>query len=205
MSIISDYASLQTAITDYVARTDVSSFTPNFVQNWEERFYRDRKNFGYWMESALSVAIASSVAAVPTDYLGLKVAYLDGQCDAPLDLVPIAQLYARFPRATSSGKPRYFARNGTNFEFGPKPDSTYTISGTYYAKPQLLRIDSDGINWLISNAPDLCLYGSLLEAEPFLKNDYRVELWGAMYNEALATYRELMRDFSGGPIQVRAA
>jgi len=33
--------------------------------------------------------------------------------------------------------------------------------------------------------PDLYLYGSLLAAEPFLKNDKRVGMWKAMFDEAM--------------------
>lgn len=205
MAVISDYASLQTAVTDYVARTDLASFTPNFIQNWEERFYREPMNYGYWMEADLDVTIASGAAALPADYLRLKVAYLSGQNSAPLQIVPLDLLYARFPPASSSGMPMYIARSGSSLVFGPAADAAYEILGKYYAKPALLRNDSDGINWLITNAPDLCLYGALLEAEPFLKNDYRLPVWAEFYKEALAAYRSQMRDFSGGALQVRAA
>ena len=37
--------------------------------------------------------------------------------------------------------------------------------------------DDTQTNWLILNAPDLYLYGTLLQAEPFLMNDERVPLW----------------------------
>ena len=37
---------------------------------------------------------------------------------------------------------------------------------------------STATNWLITNAPDIYLYGSMLEAEPFIMNDERVpSLW----------------------------
>lgn len=145
------------------------------------------------METALSVNIASNVAAVPSDYLGLKIAYIDGQTSAPLKRISLAQLYTRYPRSGSTGTPAYIARNGANFEFGPIAGSG-TLKGTYYAKPTVLRSDGDGINWLITNAPDLCLYGSLLEGETFLKNDKRVPLWQGLYAEALAAYRSQFRE-----------
>lgn len=205
MAVITDYASLQAAITDYGARTDLATFTPNFVQNWEERFYRDPLNYGYWMETDLDVTIAAGVAALPGDYLRLKVAYLAGQNRSPLKVVPLEQLYSRFPPDTSSGVPQYIARSGAGLVFGPAADGDYEIKGKYYAKPALLRNDADGINWLVTNAPDMCLYGALLEMEPFLKNDYRIALWGEFYKEALFAYRSLMMDFSGGALQVRVA
>lgn len=202
MAVITTYATLQTAIADYLARSDLTSggFVPNFTQNWEERFYRDSANWASWMEAALSVTITSGVAAVPTDYLGLKQAYLDGTANIPLKRISLDQLYQRYPRDGQTGTPRFIARNGANFEFGPIASSG-TLAGTYYAKPTVLRTDSDGINWLITNAPDLCLYGSLLEAEPFLKNDKRIGTWKNFYDEALAAYRSQFteEDYSGSP------
>lgn len=201
MAVVTTYNTLLTAIGDFLARSDLTSFTPNFVQQWEERFYRQSDNWAQWMEAALSVNVVSNVCAVPADYLGLKVAYWDGQSQAPLKRISLPQLYERFPRDSGiTGTPKYIARNASNFEFGPIPASG-TLAGTYYAKPTVLRSDADGINWLITNAPDLCLYGSLLEAEPFLKNDKRIAVWQSFYGDALAAYRSQFaaEDFSGSP------
>lgn len=150
------------------------------------------------MESALNVTITNNVAAVPADYLGLKIAYISGQVSPPLKRISLNQLYERYPRSGSSGTCAYVARNGANLEFGPIAGSG-TLKGTYYAKPVVLRTDSDGANWLTANAPDLCLYGSLLAAEPFIKNDERIPLWQAMYSSALESYRNQFKeeDFSG--------
>jgi hypothetical protein len=58
-------------------------------------------------------------------------------------------------------------------------------------------------HWLIVNAPDLPLYGALLEAQPFILSDARVPLWGSLYESALEAYRDLhmTEDESGSPIQ----
>lgn len=193
MAVITNYATLQTAVGDYLARSDLTSWLPNFVQNWEERFYRDSKNWASWMESALNVAISGGVAAVPAGYLGLKIAYISGQTSLPLKRVSLAQLYARYPRSGGSGTAAYIARNAGNFEFGPIAEDG-TLVGTYYVKQTNLRTDSDGSNWLTLNAPDLALYGALLEAEPFLKNDARIEVWRVFYADALAAYRSQFKE-----------
>jgi len=189
VAVITDYDTLRTAVADYMARSDLSGYIPNFVQNFEERFLRDPHNWGRWMESALSVTIASNVAAVPSNYLGMKTAYISGQTRQPLKRVSLEQLYSRFPRNGGASTPAYFARNGENFEFGPVGSDGLVMVGTYYAKPTLLRSDSDGINWLITNAPDLCLYGALLEAQPFLMNDSSIAVWQSFYRDAVEAYR----------------
>lgn len=199
MAVITNYTTLQTAVSDYLARSDLTTFIPNFVQNWEEDFYREPKNWGSWMESSsLGLTISNGIATLPADYLGFKIAYITGQRSPPLKRISLDQLYQRYPRSGTNGQAVYFARNGQTMEFGPIP-SGGTVSGTYYAKPATLR--NDGDNWLTTNAPDLCLYGSLISAEPFLKNDARIGVWRELYGAALQSYRNQFteEDYSGAP------
>jgi hypothetical protein len=196
MAVITGYTSLLTAVGDYLARSDLTTFTPNFVQNMEERFLRDSENWGAWMESALSVTLANNVAAVPASYLGLRVSYIAGNYAQPLKRVSLEQLYSRYPRGRgSSGTVCFIARNGANFEFGPE-NASGTLTGTYFAKPTVLRsfAGDAAAHYLVVNAPDLLLYGALLEAEPFLKNDQRVSLWKNAYDWALDAYRKRLQE-----------
>lgn len=206
MAVITTYSSLLTAIGDYLKRSNLTSFAPNFVQSWEEKFYRQPANFGRWMETSGTIGtIASSVIAVPATYLGLKVAYVDGSPSTRLDRKSLTQLYGRYPRGGDTGTPQWIARDGANFVFGPAPDAAYVIKGVYWAKPTVLRsfAGDAAAHWLIVNAPDLVLYGSLLQAEPFSKNDARITVWQQLYNDALQDYRDLHKeeDDSGSPFQ----
>lgn len=205
MGLIVTYSDLKTEMADWLAKSNLTSAIPGLIQNWEEKFYRQPKNFGRWMEISLSEIVASSVIAVPDDYLGLKVAYVEGQRRPPLDRVSLQNLYGRFPRGVDTGVPMFISRDATSFVFGPQPDSDYTIKGVYWGKPTLLRsAASDATaHWLIVNAPDLVLYGALLEAQPYLRNDARIATWQGMYGQSLQDYRDLFRaeDVSGSPIQ----
>lgn len=205
MAVITGYASLLTAIADWLAKSNLTTSIPNFVQNFEEKFYRQPKNFGSWMEIDLDDDIASSVIPVPDDYLTLKYAYVDGSPSTRLERVSIDQLYGRYPRGQSTGRPCWIARDAADFVFGPNPDSTYTIKGVYFGKPELLR-DFTGdaaAHWLIINAPDLVLYGALCESAPYLRSDARLITWKQLYGEALQDYRDLFKeeDSSGSPSQ----
>jgi hypothetical protein len=61
-------------------------------------------------------------------------------------------------------------------------------------------------NWYITNAPQVLLYGSLIEAEPFLRNDERIQLWRSYYDEAVGLLKReaLFEARSGGPLSARA-
>jgi len=53
----------------------------------------------------------------------------------------------------------------------------------YYELPPLLD-DAVQTNWLTDYAPQLLLYGTLLEATSFLKNDERLPTWQVQYDRA---------------------
>lgn len=204
MAVITNYTTLLSEVASWLARSDLTSAIPGFVQAFEERFFRQPKNFGPWMHTALNISF-SSTAAVPSDCLAVKVAYLNGQSERPLVASSLEQVLLTYPR-TGSGKPRWIARDGTTFVFGPAPDGTYTLNGTYFAKPTALRsyASDAAAHWLVVNAPDLLLYGSLMEAQPYVMNDKRYPLWDAKYKEAVQDYRDLMKaqNVSGGSMQM---
>lgn len=205
MAVVTSYSTLLTEIANWLPRSDLTASIPGFVQNWEERFYRQPKNFGRWMESTTDSTIASDVIAVPTGYLGLKYAYVVGAPSARLDRVSLNQLYGTYPRGGTDGTPVWISREGSNFVFGPTPDYAYDIHLVYWAKPTLLRsfAADAAAHWLVINAPDLVLYSALLEATPFMAGDDRVPMWTAAYDWALSDYRALQKeeDVSGSPMQ----
>lgn len=189
MAVITSYSTLLTEVASWLARSDLTSSIPGFVQTFEEKFLSDPENHAIWMESALSVTLSNNVAALPSDYLGLRVAYFSGY--PPLKRLTLEQLYARYPRGGgSAGVACFIARNASNFEFGPETQSG-TLAGTYYAKPTLLRNASSdaATHFLIVNFPQMLLWGSLLAAEPFLKNDQRTMMWQAALDMEIANYR----------------
>lgn len=207
MAVISSYSTLLTEVASWLARGDLTSAIPGFVQNFEEKFYRQPKNYGPWMHSSFNISF-SSTAAVPSDYLTHKIAYLNGKSDAPLQAASLEQVLMQYPR-TGSGRPKWMARDGSTFVFGPVPDGTYTLNGTYFAKPTLLRsfAADAAAHFLIVNAPDLLLYGSLLEAQPYLMNDKRIQIWQGFFDRAREDYRDLMKaqNISGGSMQILVA
>jgi hypothetical protein len=86
----------------------------------------------------------------------------------------------RSSRYIGVGKPEYFSIVGNQLEVIPSPDTEYSAELTYYAKITALS-DANTSNWLLAYAPDLYLYGALLEATPYLKDDERLVVWGQLY------------------------
>lgn len=185
MAVITDYATLQTEVANTLARDDLTAEIPQFIQFAENKLSRtlNLRN----EETDLNVAISSGSAAVPTDFKALKFAYFDQSPVEILEWVPLDHLYRSYPNRSESFTPAFISRQAGNFVFGPSSKDG-TLRGVYYAKQDPLRT-TDG-SWYVVNAPELLLYGSLLEAVPFIKDDVRIPIWQQFYTDAINTVKE---------------
>jgi hypothetical protein len=59
----------------------------------------------------------------------------------------------------------------------------------FYKKIDALS-DSNTTEQMLTDNPDIYLYGALLEAEPFLMNDQRVQLWATAFQESVRALQE---------------
>lgn len=196
---IASYSELQTAVGNWLNRSDLTSIIPDFIMLGERRIYRDLRIRA--METALNSAISSGVLSVPSDYIDLKSARIDGTPVQALKRTSVDYIYHKYPTRSSSGRPVFIARESSNFIFGPYPDSNYTVKGIYYARLTALSV-SNTTNWFTINAPDILLWASLCAAEPYLKNDSRLVLWQSHYE---LTKNEIQREddkenHSGSPL-----
>lgn len=177
---ISSYATLVTAIGNWLNRSDLASYIPDFVSLAEARVYRELRLNA--MLTSFSGTTSSGVIAVPSDFLEFSRVHVATDPITPLTVVTPDYIYSTWPNRSADGIPRVIARDGSNFVFGPFPDSDYSILGSYYKR--MTALVSASTNWFTSNAPDLLLYASLVEAEPFIMNDERLVLWEGKYQQA---------------------
>jgi hypothetical protein len=178
---IASYSELKTAVAGWLHRTGdtaLVAIVPDLITFGENRIYRDLRIA--CMETALSSAITAGAVAVPSGYLELKNAYIDGTPTRPLLRKDAEWIYAKYPTRSSGGIPSHIAREAGNFIFGPYPDGDYTVKGVYYKRLDALS-DSNTTNWFTANASDLLLFAALCEAEPWLQNDPRIALWEKKY------------------------
>lgn len=91
-----------------------------------------------------------------------------------------------WPDRSQTEEPIFYSDyNYDNWLIAPTPDADYPFEVLYYELPPLLD-DENQTNWLTEYAPQLILYGTLVEATPFLKNDERIPVWQSMYDRAAA-------------------
>ncbi|MGJ4906572.1 phage adaptor protein [Bradyrhizobium oligotrophicum] len=211
MPLISNYSSLQSAVTEYLARDQDATLVariPSFIQLAEAKF--NRQLFVRQMEQrAIAVvdlgASEPEFIALPSDFQSMRRIRLTSARGQPaLEFKSGVQLDEyRFRVSDVAGQPRYFSVFGDQIELAPRPDATYTIEMVYRRTiPPLASNDS---NWLLTLAPDLYLYGALLESAPYLKEDGRIQTWGLGFTSALADLNALglTSTFNAGPMAMR--
>lgn len=95
-------------------------------------------------------------------------------------------LRSYWPNALETDTPLFYSDyDYSHWLLAPTPDAEYPFEILYYELPPLLD-ESVQTNWITEYAPQLLLYGTLVEATPFLKNDDRIPVWQSMYDRAAA-------------------
>jgi hypothetical protein len=147
-------------------------------------------------EMELSVTLTGDGADLPADFGAMvSIGTSDGNRLTPISNVEYAAI------RPASGTTRYYTiREGKVYY---TPGSVNPTLVYRRAIPPLTA--SNPTNWLLSLAPDVYLYGSLMQAAAFLAEDERLPLWKAAFDEAVAELRAdgQSRKWGAGPISPR--
>jgi hypothetical protein len=177
------FSGLKTTIADYLNRDDLTSIIPSFISIAEAKF--NRKLRVRQMVKRATATLDTAFFAFPADFLQAKEFQLNTNPITYLEFVTEKQGdLMRQDAIIAPGKPKYYTIVGTQLEVIATPDDGYTGELTYYGKIPALS-DSNTSNWLLAYAPDLYLYGALVEATPYLKDDERLGTWSTLYTNSL--------------------
>lgn len=202
---ISTYTELKSAVADWLNRDDLAAVVPTFIALAEtsmERALRTRK-----MLVRANATIDTQYSAVPSDFLEIRSMKITSSS-------PIQPMYAQTIEAMDdldaknpgTGKPVYFCVVGNQIRVHPAPSGNYTAELAYYSTINKLSA-SVASNWILASHPDAYLYGALLQAAPYLKDDERAGVWTGLYVaaiEAIKTADERAAS-SGGALVTRTA
>ena len=204
---LSTYTELKDAVADWLDRSDLTARIPDFITLAEARVSRDLRIRAMEVRSTMTTTAGKQYFNLPTNYIQMRNIQLNTNPTAALEYIT-PEMLDRLYGSNTTGKPRAYTLIGDEIQLAPIPDSTYTLEMAFYEKFSPLGDGTGGSvvsNWLTSNAPDVLLYGALLEAEPFIKNDERVGLWVNAYNSAITKIQSAdSRDrHSGSAMRVR--
>jgi len=181
---ISTFAELKTATANWLDRSDLTDRIPEFIALAEARFNRIlRIRDMETVSTSISTVAGTREYSLPTGFVQMKEFHLTTDPLTPLAYIT-PEMMTRLWAGSSSGKPEVFTVIADNVRLGPSPDAVYTTSMLYYKTFTALSDDAT-TNDMLTNNPDVYLYGTLLEAEPFIMNDERVQLWATAFKQAI--------------------
>jgi hypothetical protein len=180
---LTSYSALRSSIADWLNRDDLTSVIPDFISLAEAQI--ERRVPTQKMVKRANATIDTPFSALPSDFLSAKSLVLTST--APVQALVFLtedEIDSKKYVYRTTGKPIYFALVGNQIEVLPAPDTSYTAELTYVATLAKLS-DSNTSNWVLERHPDVYLYGSLLQAAPYLRDDERVSMWGSLYAQAI--------------------
>jgi hypothetical protein len=204
---LSTYTNIKDAVADWLDRSDLTTRIPDFIALAETRINRDLRIRPMEVRSTMTTTADKRYFNLPGGYLQMRNIQLNTNPIRALEYIT-PEMLDRLYGSSSTGVPRAYTMIGDEIQLAPVPDSAYTLEVAFYEKFTPLGDGTSGTvtsNWLTSNAPDLLLYGSLLEAEPFIKNDERIPVWLNAYSSAIDKLQKAdARDrHSGSQMRVR--
>lgn len=199
---ITNFSTLQTEIADWLDRSDLAAKIPMFIQLAEVNFKTDLRL--RMMEKTATIDLLTGV----TDYniktflpgfLQLRAMIIQTDQKVIMEyLTPevMNEVWGNDP----NGQPRAYSLLGENLRVAPAPDSRYAAADmkvTYFKAMDGLSV-SQPANQLLEEYPNIYLFGALLQAEPFLQDDSRLEVWTNFYTNAV---RRAMNSDGRGTLQ----
>jgi hypothetical protein len=180
---ISTYDELQTAVTNWLARSDLSARVPEFISLAEGEMSRQLWSQENEVRATTTTTSGDAYVTLPDDIRYIRAAKLQ---TSPVTLLrPVALDYGRWYYASAgNNKPHVYAVYGTTMEVFPTPDAAYTVELTYIKGIPALS-DSNTSNTILSKYPDAYLYGALYNANEYLMDEQRAEYYYRRFARAI--------------------
>ena len=185
---ISTYSELQTAVANWLDRDDLTARIPEFIALAEARFNRVLRLRSMEAKYTANTVAAQRNLALPTSYIQMRNFQVNTSPLTTLSYVT-PEIYDRLWGGSTQGTPKFYTILANEVSLGPIPATVQEVEMLFYKKFDNLSVTTT-TNTLLTDSPDIYLYGSMLEAEPFIMNDERVPLWAAALDRAVSDMQE---------------
>lgn len=177
---LATYSDLQTSVANWLHRSDLTAQIPDFISLAESRLNRLLTLRSMETDAVLSSTPASRYITLPTDFNSPVALWLeDVEPREKLDYVLPGELAV----TETAGFPEYWAVDNDQIAFERPTGGTYGFTLRYLKKFALS--DAFSTNALLTAYPDAYLFGALLEAAPYMRDDARVGLWQERFDRAI--------------------
>ena len=192
-SWVMTYDSLTYYVLQYLERSDQATINaiPTFITLAEFEIAQEIKTLGQLQVSESTMTIGNPVLAKPARWrktVSMNITDSTGN-RTPVLLRKYEYLTNYWPNNTSTSMPLFYSdTDWDHWYLAPTPDKAYSFEVLYYERIAPLS-STNQTNWLTQNAPTAMLFGTLLQAMPFLKNDQR-QIFQQKYLEAIKSLKD---------------
>jgi hypothetical protein len=192
VAAVMTYDSLVADVQSYLERTDQATVEkiPTFIMLAEQVIANDIKFLGNLTVQESNMVQGNPIIDKPARWrktVSMNVTVAGNK--QPIFLRKYEYLREYAPDATAEDVPKFYADyDYTHWLVAPTPADDYTFEVLYYERVQPLD-SSNQTNWFTIYAPQAMLYGTLLQAMPFLKNDERIPMWQAQYQQVISSLK----------------
>ena len=186
------YDSLVENIQSYLERSDTATLEkiPLFIMLAEQVIASQIKFLGNLTVNTSAMVATQAIIDKPARWhktVSMNITVAGKRY--PVLLRKYEYLREYWPNATTTSVPKFYCDyDYTHWLVAPTPASAYSFEVLYYERVQPLD-SSNQTNWFTIYAPQALLYGSLLQAMPFLKNDERMGMWQQQYDLIIQTLK----------------
>ena len=188
VAAVQTYNSLVNDISTYLERTDQATIDkiPTFIMLAEQVIATDLKFLGNLTVATATMVQGEAIIDKPARWRKtVSFNVTAGGQRQPVLLRKYEYLREFWPNSTETDTPAFYCDyDYTHWLVAPTPDAAYNYEVLYYERVQPLDSTNQS-NWFTQYAPQAMLYGSLLQAMPFLKNDERMPMWEAQYAKVI--------------------
>lgn len=190
-SWVMTYDSLTSTVLQYLERKDaaVVNAIPTFISLAEFEIAQEIKTLGQLQVAESTMTADNALLQKPARWrktVSMSVTVAGKK--QPVYLRKYEYLKNYWPDANQTDVPLYYAdTDWEHWYLAPTPDQDYAFEVLYYERIAPLS-STNQTNWLTQNAPNAMLFGTLLQAMPFLKNDQRT-IFQQKYSEALQSLK----------------
>jgi len=191
-SWVMTYDSLNSIVLQYLERSDQATINaiPTFITLAEFEIAQEIKTLGQLQVVEATMLAGNPVIQKPARWrktVSMNYTDADGN-KKPILLRKYEYLTNYWPDDTTTAAPLYYSdTDWDHWYVAPTPDQAYSFEVLYYERLAPLS-STNQTNWLTQNAPTAMLYGTLLQAMPFLKNDQR-QIFQQKYTEAIQSLK----------------
>lgn len=210
MTALASYTDVVNEVQDWLfGRTDLAAKVDTFIRLAEAKANRllDVRQMESRATTTVNLASAApEYVSLPLDFQTMRrVRAMDVTGSPVLRYLTPVQLADKWEElGQNAGDPVWFTVIGSEMQLCPTPVNANTLEMLYRrAIPSLTAANPN--NWLLTEAPDFYLYGSLLEAAPYLHEDERIPVWSAGVAAAIQQLNDQSEKalYNAGPLTMR--